>query len=130
MRYLASITMAGFLMSITATAAVAQQPTADQVQMAYNAARNQLGVLKYCQDKGYGDADAVALQTKMIGLLPPPADTSKGDAAEAQGKQGKVSAMGMEQDIATAAKAQNSTEEQLCQRLVGAIKQAGAALPK
>lgn len=98
--------------------------------MAYNAARNQLGVLEYCQDKGYGDADAVAVQTKMIGLLPPPADASKGDDAEAQGKQGRVSALGVQQDIATAAKAQNSTEEQLCRTIVGAVKQAGAALPK
>ena len=128
MRKFVSISTVGFIMA--STAAFAQQPSADQVQIAYNAARNQLGILEHCQDKGYGDADAVAIQKKMIALFPAPADTSKGDDAEAKGRQGKVSALGIEQDIATSAKAQNTTEEKLCQAMVGAIKQAGASLPK
>jgi hypothetical protein len=36
----------------------------------------------------------------------------------------------MEQDIATSAKAQNVSEEKLCQTMADAVKQAGAQLPQ
>ena len=55
-------------------AAQAQAP--DQMKMVYEAARNQLGVLQYCSDKGMADSSAVDTQKKMLTMLPPPADTS------------------------------------------------------
>lgn len=112
------------------TPAFAQQPTPEQMEMAYNSARNQLGVLAYCQEKGFIDGTASEIQTKLIALVPTPADVSKGDAAEAVGKQGKVSAMGMEQDLPTAAKAQGIEEAKLCEMMADALKQAAANLPK
>lgn len=108
--------------------ALAQTP--DQMKMAYNGGRNQLGVVKYCQEKGFADAETVATQQKMLGLIPKPADVKEGDEAEALGKKGTVSSMGTTQDLAAAAKAQNSTVEKVCQALASAIKQAGASLPK
>ncbi|ASV87885.1 hypothetical protein CES85_3730 (plasmid) [Ochrobactrum quorumnocens] len=110
--------------------ALAQQPTPEQMEMAYNAARNQLGVLKYCQDKGHIDGSASEIQVKLLALVPAPADVSKGDAAEDVGKQGKVAVMGMEQDIAAAAKAQGVEEAKLCEMMANALKQAAANLPK
>lgn len=110
-------------------AAAQQQPTPEQMEMAYTAARNQLGVLKYCQEKGYTDGTAVEVQTKLIGLIPAPADASKADSAEESGKQGKVSAMGVDQDFAASAKAQNVSEEKLCQTLADTVKQAASQLP-
>lgn len=106
------------------------QATTDQMKIAYEAARNQVGVIGYCQDKGFVDADVVAIQQKMIALIPPPADTSGGDAAEALGRKGTVSAMGTTQDIEAAAKAQGSSAQALCQAMGAAIKQAGGSLPK
>ncbi len=38
--------------------------------------------------------------------------------------------MGTTQDLAAAAKAQNTSVEKVCQALASAIKQAGASLPK
>lgn len=108
--------------------ALAQTP--DQMKMAYNGGRNQLGVVKYCQEKGFADAETVSTQQKMLGLIPKPADVKEGDEAEALGKKGTVSSMGTTQDLAAAAKAQNSTVEKVCQALASAIKQAGASLPK
>ncbi len=105
------------------------QTQADQMKMVYQAARNQLGVLEFCQAKGYVDADTVAIQQKLLAMMPP-GDAAAGDAAEALGKKGSVSAMGVNQDLETAAKAQGCTIEKLCQTMGSAIKQAGAALPK
>ena len=129
MRNLVRVSLAGLFLGANLATAFAQA-TPEQMEMAYNAARNQLGVLQYCKEKGYTDGGAIEIQTKMIALIPAPADTSKADAAEATGKQGKVSAMGMEQDIATSAKAQNISEEKLCQTMADAVKQAGAQLPQ
>lgn len=106
------------------------QSQADQLAVAYQAARNQLGVLTYCSDKGFVGADIVDIQKKMIGLLPAPADKSGGDAAEAQGKKGTISAMGTTQDIEAVAKAQGGTAQAFCTQIGTAIKQAGAQLPK
>lgn len=127
-----STILAALFMTATATTSVLAQtaPTPEQMEMAYNAGRNQLGVLKYCQEKGFIDGAAAETQAKLMALIPVPADTAKGDAAEAVGKTGKVSAMGVEQDIATAAKAQGATEDKLCTTMSDMIKQAAAALPK
>jgi hypothetical protein len=108
--------------------ALAQTP--DQMKMAYNSARNQLGVVQYCKEKGFADADTISMQQKMMGLIPKPADTKEGDAAEALGKKGTISSMGTTQELEAAAKAQNSSVEKVCQALSSAIKQAGASLPK
>lgn len=66
----------------------------------------------------------------MVGLIPAPADKSGGDAAEAQGKKGTISAMGMTQDVEAIAKAQGGTAQAFCTQIGTAIKQAGASLPK
>ena len=107
-------------------AAQAQAP--DQMKMVYEAARNQLGVLQYCSGKGMADSSAVDTQKKMLTMLPPPADTSGGDAAEKQGRSGKVVAMGMEKNLDEAAKAQGSTTDAFCHRIADAVKNAGAQL--
>jgi len=125
-RFILAAAFAGTML----TSAFAQQPTPEQMEMAYNSARNQLGVLAYCQEKGFIDGSASEIQTKLITLVPAPADSSKGDAAEAVGKQGKISAMGMEQDLPTAAKAQGIDESKLCEMMANALKQAAANLPK
>ena len=93
--------------------ALAQTP--DQMKMAYNSARNQLGVVQYCKEKGFADADTISTQQKMMGLIPKPADTKEGDAAEALGKKGTISSMDTTQELEAAAKAQNSSVEKVCQ---------------
>ncbi|MGV1760190.1 hypothetical protein A6U86_24405 [Rhizobium sp. AC27/96] len=106
------------------------QATTDQMEMAYNSARNQLGILKYCQTSGHIDGAAVDVQQKMLTLIPPPSDKAKGDAAEEEGQKGTISAMGITQNLAASAKAQNVTEKQFCETIANAVVQAGAQLPK
>jgi hypothetical protein len=118
---------AGFLLSGVG-AAHAQAP--DQMKMMYESARNQLGIMEYCADKGAGDVAAIDTQKKLLGMIPPPADTSGGDAAEKTGRSGKVAAMGIEKNFDEAAKAQGSTTEAYCQQLADVLKRAAAQMPK
>lgn len=110
--------------------APAAAPAAPQMDagMAYESARNQLGVLKYCQAQGHIDGKAVEIQEKLLTLIPA-GDATKGDAAEAKGAEGTVSAMGAEQTLDGAAKAQGSSVEALCKQMDTMIQQLAAQLP-
>ena len=123
----ATAAVATLLASGSATLA---QTQADQLKIAYQAGRNQLGLMIYCNDKGHIGTDVVEIQKKLMGMMPPPADKSGGDEAEAQGRKGIFSAMGMSQDIEAVAKAQSGTPATFCKQVGDAIKQVGAALPK
>ncbi len=122
--------LAAFGIASSALAQTAAAPTAAQMEMAYNSARNQLGVLKYCQNEGHIDGDAATIQTKLLGMIPPPADKTAGDEAEKTGEKGTIAAMGVNQEISATVKAQNITEKQFCETIANAIKQVGAQLPK
>lgn len=113
-----------------AGSAIAQDsaPAMPDMGAAYESARNQLGVLTYCQDQGHIDGAAVEVQNKLLGLIPV-GDTAKGDAAEALGKSGTVSAMGIERSLADAAKEQNTDEAALCKQMDTLIQQMAAQLP-
>lgn len=125
-----SITCAMTIAVLAGGGSASAQTAADQQAVAYQAARNQLGILLYCTDKGFLTADVPEIQRKMLGMLPAPADKSGGDAAEASGRKGMISAMGINQDIEAAAKAQGGSVQPLCTQIGAAVKQAGAMLPK
>lgn len=120
---------AGFAMAQT-EAPAAPDAAAMQMDMgmAYESARNQLGVLEFCQTEGHIDGKAVEIQTKLLTLLPE-GDKAKGDAAQEKGKTGTVSSMGMEQTLEAAATAQNSSVEALCKQMDTMIQQLAAQLP-
>ncbi|MGX1788982.1 pore-forming ESAT-6 family protein [Bosea sp. NPDC055332] len=106
------------------------QSQADQLATAYQAGRNQLGVLSYCAEKGHVGADVVEVQRKVLALIPPPADKSAGDAAEATGKKGTISMMGVTQDLETIAKAQGGSSATYCKQIGDVVLKAAASLPK
>lgn len=106
------------------------QSQADQLAMAYQAGRNQLGILSYCAEKGHVGADVVAIQAKVLALIPPPADKSAGDTAEAAGKKGTIAMMGVTQDLETIAKAQGGTAAAYCKQIGDVVQKAAASLPK
>ncbi len=113
---------------LLAGAAVAQ--TAPNADMAVAAAKNQLGVLEYCQTQGHIDGTAVETQTKIMAMLPPAQDQAAVDAGYEKGKAGTVSAMGVEQSLADAGKAQGADEAALCKQIADAVAQAAAQLPQ
>ena len=111
-----------------APAAPAAAPVAADTGAAYESARNQLGVLTYCQDKGYIDGKAVETQIKLLSMIPS-GDAAKGDAAEAKGKEGTGSAMGVERSLADAATEQKTSEEALCKQMDTLLQQLAAQIP-
>ena len=112
----------------TTAAPAAAAPTAADAGAAYESARNQLGVLSYCQDKGFIDGKAVETQTKLLTMIPA-GDSAKGDAAEAKGKEGTVSAMGVERSLADAATEQKTTEDALCKQMDALLQQLATQVP-
>ena len=130
MMFYKSLIAASAVVVLTSAAPAWAQTQADQLKVAYQAARNQLGILGYCAEKGHIDASAVDVQKKLVALIPAPADASGGDAAEAAGRKGTVSAMGMEQNIEAIAKAQNGTPATFCKQIGDLVKLLGAKLPQ
>lgn len=122
---------AGFAQDAAAPAATTPAPAAPAAAdtgAAYESARNQLGVLTYCQDKGYIDGKAVETQNKLLSMIPS-GDAAKGDAAEAKGKEGTVSAMGVERSLADAATEQKTTEDALCKQMDALLQQLATQVP-
>ncbi|WP_136682854.1 pore-forming ESAT-6 family protein [Falsirhodobacter xinxiangensis] len=120
--------------SALAGAAFAQEaapaaPAAPNMEETYASARNQLGVLEYCQQAGFVGDEPISVQNRMLELIPAPGDTSAADAAYEKGKAGTVSAMGTEQSLADVASAQSSSEEALCKQIGELVAQAGSQLP-
>ena len=108
-----------------AGAALAQTaPTEPDMDDAVAGAKNQLGVLEYCQAAGHIDDTAVEIQTKMIAMLPAAIDTAQADAGYAKGKSGTVSAMGVEQSLSDSAKTQGTDEAALCKQMAEMMVQA------
>ncbi len=120
------IGMTAALLSVIGVAASAQQNMDDAVA----AAQNQLGVLEYCVAEGHIDGAAVEVQTKIMAMLPPATDTAKVTAAYEAGKAGKISALGIDQELGEAAAAQGAEVAALCTQIADVVKQAGAQLPQ
>ncbi|RMC37451.1 pore-forming ESAT-6 family protein [Paracoccus alkanivorans] len=113
------------------TAETQQAPAASTTDpaVAYEAARNQLGILKYCEAQGFTGSEAVAAQEKMIGMLPE-GDTAAGDTAEQKGSEGTVAAAGNEISLEEASSQQDTTVEAQCQQIEAAVNQVAAQLPE
>lgn len=94
----------------------------------YEAARNQLGILQYCQDQGFTGAEAVEAQGKLVGLLQG-GDEAVGSAAEEKGAQGTVSVGGTEVSLAEAVEERGSTVEATCQQIEAAVNEIAPTLP-
>lgn len=88
------------------------------------AAKNQLGVLEYCQAGGYVDGAAVERQAAMFAKLSVSADAQVVDRAYAKGRSGIVSGLGIEQPLTEAASQQGIDVATLC-RQVAALAMRG-----
>jgi len=130
MRLCSNMALAAAALALFTGGSAWAQSAADQQAVAYQSARNQLGVLEYCQDKGYLDSSAVDTQKKIMTQLPTPSDTSAGDAAEATGRKGTVSSMGQTMDIETVSKQRGTTAEAMCKQMGQMLAAAAAQLPK
>lgn len=109
--------------------AQAQAPTPVDPDTTYLAARNQLGLLQYCEEQGFSGPEAVAAQEQMVGMLPE-GDTAAGDAAQQAGSEGTVSLGTSELSLTDAAESQGSTAEETCQQIEAAVNEVAPTLPQ
>lgn len=112
-------------LALAPAAVLAQEPDAETT---YQAARNQLGILQYCQQEGFTGPEAVAAQGQLIGLLPA-GNEAAGTTAEAKGAEGMVAVGEAELSLAQAAENQGSTVEATCQQIEAAVNEVAPTLP-
>ena len=113
--------------------ALAQTPAPgqqDMMKMMQLAAHNQLGVFEFCQAQGAVGTDAVDLQRRLIGMLPPPTGIDGLDDAEAAGKEGRVEFAGTKVVLADAAKAKGVSTADMCKQMATLVQTQAAQLPK
>lgn len=123
----AALMMGGTAYAQTAAPAMPEAGS-DEAEMIYQSARNQLGVLKHCNQQGFIGEEAVATQEKLLGLIPA-GDVAQGDAAEEKGVGGTVVSMGTEMTLADGATQQSTTPEAMCKQMETAMAQMAAQLP-
>ncbi len=105
------------------TAAWAQ---ADPIQMAQIASANQVGVMEYCQGKGWADQAAVDAQKSAAASLPPATNVSAVTAAEATGKGGSLLNNGTAMPLSSMASQSGTTVQTLCGKLADSAKMVAA----
>ena len=101
----------------------------DMTKMMQLAAHNQLGVVEYRRDQGSVGDDMVAVQKRMLTMLPP-VQVEGPDAAEAVGRKSMVQFAGNALDIKRAAQAQNKTPGAMCKQVGSMLQAQTANLPK
>ncbi|MFN3275802.1 MAG: pore-forming ESAT-6 family protein [Paracoccus sp. (in: a-proteobacteria)] len=114
-----------------AFAQTAEAPEGAAVDSAatYEAARNQLGILKYCQEQGFSGGEAVEAQARLVGMIPE-GDAAAGDSAEQRGTEGVISIGDTQIPLAEAVEGQGSTVETTCREIETAVNEVAASLPQ
>lgn len=106
----------------------APEATAPDPAATYEAARNQLGILQYCNDQGFSGPEAVEAQAQLVALLPE-GDPAVGETAELKGAEGTVALGDTELTLAEAVEARGSTVEATCQQIEAAVNEIAPSLP-
>lgn len=101
-------------------------PQGDPMAASRIASANQLGVLEYCQSKGYVDQAPIAAQKSLIARLPASPGAAPTDAAEATGRQGMLSNNGAGVSLSDMASRGNTTVDSLCKQMGDGVKQTAA----
>lgn len=98
----------------------------DAMHLAYVSTANQVGVMEYCMSKGWADEAAVDAQKKAVANLPPTTDRTSLTEAEATGRRGELTNNGTTISLASMAQRGNTTEQDLCTRMISAAKMLAA----
>jgi hypothetical protein len=98
----------------------------DPMQMARLGSANEVGVMEYCQGKGWADQAAVDAVKTSFASLPPGGDASATASAEATGKSGSLLNNGTAMPLSSMATQSNSSEQALCGKMMNAVKMASA----
>lgn len=94
----------------------------DPMRLAHVSMANQVGVMEYCMSKGWADQVAVDAQKRSAASLPATTDQTGLVDAEATGRKGELMNNGTTLSMASMAQKGNTTEQDLCARMVSAAK--------
>lgn len=83
-KLLTTLTAAFIALPVMSSVSLADEQS-DQV---YNAARNQLGLIKYCAANGHVPAETVTAYEKIVAILPVASDATESEKYEAEGVKG------------------------------------------
>lgn len=98
----------------------------DPMRLAHVSMANQVGVMEYCMGKGWADQAAVDTQKKVAASLPATTDQTGLIEAEATGRKGELMNNGTTLSMSSMAQKGNTTEQDLCGRMVSATKTVAA----
>lgn len=106
-------------------------PQGDPMATSRAMSANQLGVLEYCQSKGYTDQAPIVAQKSLIARLPPSTGAASPgvlstDAAEAMGRKGMMNNNGTGMPLSDMATRGNTTVDALCKQIGGGVTQTAA----
>jgi hypothetical protein len=107
---------------------VAASAQTDPMHTLHLAVANQLGIVEYCQSRGWVDDATVDAQKKIASTLPPSSDSSGLSDAESDGKQGTLVGNGNKMALADAASSKGTTVQAICTQLGSTVKTAATNL--
>lgn len=129
MRAIANFSVMGILLSANLALAYEPMTPERQAEETYSFARNEIGVLKYCYSKEYISMKPISAKEKVTQkILQMPEDTSKGDAAEEDGKNGIVSVLGLKGSVADSAKMRKISEKEYCRKMADEVMEMYSAI--
>ena len=98
----------------------------DPMRLAHVSMANQVGVMEYCMSKGWADEAALDAQKKSAASLPVTTDQTGLNEAEATGRKGELMNNGTTISMSSMAQRGNTTEQDLCTRMVSSAKMVAA----
>ena len=110
----------------TLTPAIPAAAQTDLMHLAHVSMANQVGAMEYCMDKGWADQTAVDAQKKAAATLPATTDEADLREAEATGRKGELMNNGTTIAMSSMAQKGNTTEQDLCTRMVSTAKTVAA----
>ena len=114
-------------LALAGTTAFAQTAAPDP-DAAAAAAKNQLGILEYCQTEGHIEGTAVEIQAKMLEMVPAAQNQETVDAAYAKGKEGVLSVGGTESDLKLL-DSQGGSLADVCKQMADAMAAVAGQIP-
>ena len=100
----------------------AQGQVPDEMLAKHKLYRNVLGLLAFCQSRGVSEPGVLEYLREMTNVYDDLIGSSKGDEAEAAGRHGVLSGVGLVKPIGEIADEEHQSVDDICRQLVGFYK--------
>ncbi|EJJ30165.1 hypothetical protein [Rhizobium sp. CF142] len=100
----------------------AQGQIPDEMLVKHKSYRNMLGLLAFCQSRGVSEPGAPEYLREITSVYDDLIGSSKGDEAEAVGRQGVLSGFGLVKPIEDVANEEHQSVDDICRQFAGFYK--------